>query len=78
MDVRFKGSLRPPQREAAKAMFLKETGVLCAGTGFEKTVIGAWLIAARSAVANTAEKGGHGRWRVRTMRTYGIHLEDQG
>ncbi len=43
----FQGQLRPEQQAAAEAMLAHDTGVLAATTAFGKTVIGAWLIAAR-------------------------------
>jgi superfamily II DNA or RNA helicase/very-short-patch-repair endonuclease len=47
LDVRFCGELRPEQELAAKALLAHDTGVLAAGTAFGKTVLAAWLIAAR-------------------------------
>jgi superfamily II DNA or RNA helicase len=39
--------LRPEQERAAQALLTHDTGVLAAGTAFGKTVLAAWLIAAR-------------------------------
>ena len=47
VDVAFRGTLRPDQQKAADALLLYDTGVLAATTAFGKTVIAAWLIAAR-------------------------------
>jgi superfamily II DNA or RNA helicase/very-short-patch-repair endonuclease len=47
LDVRFTGTLRPDQEPAATAMLAHETGVLSATTAFGKTVLAAYLIAAR-------------------------------
>ncbi len=47
VDLAFHGALRPDQAEAANALLLHDTGVLAATTAFGKTVIAAWLIAAR-------------------------------
>jgi superfamily II DNA or RNA helicase len=47
IDVEFRGELRAEQREAASALLSCDCGVLSAGTAFGKTVVGAWLIAAR-------------------------------
>ncbi|HYN07352.1 MAG TPA: DEAD/DEAH box helicase family protein, partial [Vicinamibacterales bacterium] len=47
VDVAFHGTLRPDQQKAADALLSHETGVLAATTAFGKTVIAAWLIAAR-------------------------------
>ena len=43
----FRGELTPQQLEAAEAILAHDNGVLCAATAFGKTVVGAWLIAAR-------------------------------
>lgn len=43
----FAGELRPEQRQAAEALLKHDTGVLAATTAFGKTVVAAWLIAAR-------------------------------
>lgn len=47
LDVRFLGSLRSDQEAAVKAMLQHDTGVLCAPTGFGKTVTAAAMIARR-------------------------------
>lgn len=47
LDVEFRGELLPEQEAAARAMLAHETGVLSATTAFGKTVVAAWLIAAR-------------------------------
>ncbi len=47
LDVAFHGELTPQQRDAAEAILAHDNGVLCAATAFGKTVVGAWLIAAR-------------------------------
>lgn len=47
LSLRFCGELRPEQELAAKALLAHDTGVLAAGTAFGKTVLAAWLIAAR-------------------------------
>lgn len=48
-DLEFHGTLRPEQELAAKEMLEHDTGVLSATTAFGKTVIAAFLIAARKA-----------------------------
>jgi len=47
LDVTFHGKLTPQQHDAAEAVLAHDNGVLCAATAFGKTVVGAWLIAAR-------------------------------
>jgi superfamily II DNA or RNA helicase len=47
IDVVFHGQLRPDQQTAADAMLGFNDGILCATTAFGKTVVAAWLIAAR-------------------------------
>jgi superfamily II DNA or RNA helicase len=45
--VSFHGELNERQQAAAQAVLAHETGVLSAATAFGKTVVGAWVIAAR-------------------------------
>jgi superfamily II DNA or RNA helicase/very-short-patch-repair endonuclease len=47
LNANFTGTLRPDQETAAAAMLAHETGVLSATTAFGKTVLAAYLIAAR-------------------------------
>ena len=47
IDVKFHGQLRPDQQAAANAMLTHDDGILSATTAFGKTVVAAWLIAAR-------------------------------
>jgi hypothetical protein len=47
IDVKFHGQLRPDQQAAANAMLVRDEGILCATTAFGKTVVAAWLVAAR-------------------------------
>ena len=47
IEVKFHGQLRPEQQATASAMLAFDDGILCATTAFGKTVIAAWLIAAR-------------------------------
>jgi superfamily II DNA or RNA helicase len=48
IGVRFSGSLRKHQGEAAQAVIVHDEGVVCAPTAFGKTVLAAWLIAQRN------------------------------
>lgn len=48
IGVTFHGQLRPEQQTAADAMLGFDDGILCATTAFGKTVVAAWLIAARN------------------------------
>lgn len=47
VEVDFVGELRSEQRNAGQKLLENETGVLAAGTAFGKTVLAAWIIAAR-------------------------------
>ena len=47
INVAFRGELRPAQLKAVEALLAHDNGVLSATTGFGKTVVAAWLIAAR-------------------------------
>ena len=47
IDVKFHGQLRPDQQAAADTMLAHDDGILSATTAFGKTVVAAWLIAAR-------------------------------
>lgn len=47
IQVAFKGTLNPLQQKAAEALLLHDIGTFSASTGFGKTIVGAWLIAAR-------------------------------
>jgi len=49
LDVTFHGQLRPDQQAAANDMLAHDDGILSATTAFGKTVVAAWLIAARKA-----------------------------
>ncbi len=45
VEARFTGTLRPAQDVAAQALLQCDTGILCAPTGFGKTIVAASLIA---------------------------------
>lgn len=47
LECNFRGELRPGQKVAAEALLRHDIGVLAATTAFGKTVVAAWLIAAR-------------------------------
>ena len=48
LALRFVGTLTPVQDQAARALLASDCGVLVAPPGFGKTVIGAYLVAARA------------------------------
>ena len=66
LDVKFQGTLRPKQRLVANQLLKNETGVLCASTGFGKTVIGLYALAQRgvSTLIITNRKELANQWRV--------------
>ena len=45
IEAKFAGTLRPAQEDAAQTLLEYDTGILCAPTGFGKTVVAASLIA---------------------------------
>lgn len=47
LEADFHGELRPDQEKAAAELLRHDTGVLSAGTAFGKTMVTAWMIAAR-------------------------------
>jgi len=47
LDVSFHGELRPEQQRAVDTLLFHDTGILSATTAFGKTVVAAWMIAAR-------------------------------
>jgi superfamily II DNA or RNA helicase len=47
IEVEFKGQLTDAQIDAAENIIAYENGVICANTGFGKTVLAAWLIGER-------------------------------
>jgi hypothetical protein len=47
VEVEFQGELREMQQEAANALLEHDIGILSAATAFGKTVVAAWMIAAR-------------------------------
>jgi superfamily II DNA or RNA helicase/very-short-patch-repair endonuclease len=47
VDLSFQGELRPEQKTAVRKLFEHDIGVLSATTAFGKTVVAAWMIAAR-------------------------------
>ena len=44
VDVSFRGELRPDQEDAVRAMLSHEDGILCAPTGYGKTVVAAAIV----------------------------------
>jgi superfamily II DNA or RNA helicase len=47
IQAQFRGELRSLQHEAAESLLKYDDGIFCAPTAFGKTVVAAWLIAAR-------------------------------
>ena len=47
LDLAFQGELRPDQKAAVEALVKHDIGVLAATTAFGKTVVAAWMVAAR-------------------------------
>ena len=74
LDAKFEGELLPEQEDAVTALLENDTGVLSAPPGFGKTVVGARLIAERS--ANTLvlihRKQLLDQWRARLAAFLGI------
>lgn len=66
LNVSFQGTLRPKQRLVANQLLKNETGVLCASTGFGKTIIGLYALAQRgvSTLIITNRKELANQWRV--------------
>lgn len=66
LNVSFQGTLRPKQRLVANQLLKNEMGVLCASTGFGKTVIGLYALAQRgvSTLIITNRKELANQWRV--------------
>lgn len=47
IDISFQGTLRPLQQEASNSLIQEDLGILSTSTAFGKTVVAAWMIAAR-------------------------------
>lgn len=79
LQVQFRGTLRQDQQQAVDAMLTHDTGVLCAPTGFGKTVTAAALIAARGVntliLVHRAEL--LRQWRER-LQTFLAEARDEG
>jgi superfamily II DNA or RNA helicase len=80
ISVAFRGELTSRQQEAAEGLVAHDTGVLCAPTGFGKTVIGAWLIAQRGVSTLVVVHRQHlaDQWRERLSSFLDIAPSDIG
>lgn len=78
--VRFRGELNPLQEQSARAILSHECGVLHGPTAFGKTVVAAWVIAARA--VNTLvlvhRRQLMDQWRERLAVFLGLGIEDIG
>jgi len=80
LDVSFRGELRPEQKAAAEAMMRHDSGVLEAGTAFGKTVLAAWMVAARgrSALVIVNRVTLQRQWIARLAQFLGLRERDIG
>ena len=80
LEVAFQGELRPEQKAAAEAMMRHDSGVLEAGTAFGKTVLAAWMVAARgrSALVIVNRVTLQRQWIARLAQFLGLRERDIG
>jgi len=80
IHVRFNGALRPDQQSAAAALLEHDAGVLSASTAFGKTVVAAYLIAARGVNTLVLVHRKHllDMWVDRLSRFLGLESEQIG
>ena len=80
LEVAFQGELRPEQKAAAEAMMRHDAGVLEAGTAFGKTVLAAWMVAARgrSALVIVNRVTLQRQWIARLAQFLGLRERDVG
>ncbi|MEA2094028.1 MAG: DEAD/DEAH box helicase family protein, partial [Pseudomonadota bacterium] len=80
VDLEFHGTLRPEQELAAKKMLKHDTGVLSATTAFGKTVIAAYLIAARktNTLVLVHRRQLLDQWVARLSNFLGLHPKEIG
>jgi superfamily II DNA or RNA helicase len=80
IDVKFHGQLRPDQQSAANAVLANDDGILSATTAFGKTVVAAWLIAARKAntIVLVHRRQLLDQWRERLAAFLNLPIKDVG
>ena len=80
LEAAFQGELRPEQKAAAEAMMRHDAGVLEAGTAFGKTVLAAWMVAARgrSALVIVNRVTLQRQWIARLAQFLGLRERDIG
>ena len=80
LDLVFRGELRPEQKEAGRLLLEHDTGVLAAGTAFGKTVLAAWMIAARkvNTLVLVNRKELQAQWIERLVQFLGIDRKEIG
>lgn len=80
LDVSFQGRLTAAQTDAAHALLAHDIGILSATTGFGKTVVGAWLIAARkvNTLVLVHRRQLLDQWRERLAAFLGLPAESIG
>lgn len=80
VEFTFKGTLTPPQEQAVKALLAHDTGVFVAPPGMGKTVVGAYLVAARqtSTLVLVHRRPLLDQWVSRLAAFLGIERKDIG
>ena len=80
IDVKFHGQLRHDQQSAANAVLANDDGILSATTAFGKTVVAAWLIAARktNTLVLVHRRQLLDQWRERLAAFLNLPIKDVG